>query len=124
MKNDNDRKTFKLKNNKKVNKKEKDSNSSRESLEMEIKSHKNYPKISRKKTAEGEEIKFFFNEALLPVKKKSSKYKVPLISSVKSIPRPNLNLSKGKNDFNFKDILLNYVNSPERHSKRKEEDEE
>ena len=118
MKNDSDRKTFKMKNNRK--KKENNSNSSRESLEIEIRSHKNYPKISKKKTAEGEEIKFFFNDP--PVKKKNSKFEIAPLSSVKTVPRPNFIVSKEKNEFNFRDILLNYVNSPECHTKRKDQE--
>ena len=118
---DSDRKTFKLKKNPKRNKKENDSNSSRESLEMEIKSYKQNKKISQKKTGEGEEIKFFFNEPPQSPEKKYSKFKINPISSSRTFPKPNIKLSKGKNDFNFKDILLNYVNSPERQAKTKKD---
>ena len=54
-----------LKKNPKRNKKENDSNSSRESLEMEIRSYKQNKKISQKKTGEGEEIKFFLGDSSL-----------------------------------------------------------
>ena len=122
MNNDSDRKTFKLKKNPKRNKKENDSNSSRESLEMEIRSYKQNKKISQKKTGEGEEIKFFFNEPPQSPEKKNSKFKINHISSTRTFPKPNFKLSKGKDDFNFKDILLNYVNSPERQTKTKKDE--
>ena len=115
---DSDRKTFKLKNYHKK-KKEKDSNSSRESLEMEIKSFKNNKKISQKKTGEGEEIKFFFNESPITKKKNVSKFKLSPISSNKTNPHPTFNLLNEKNESNFKDILLHYVKSPENQTKKK-----
>ena len=116
--NDSDRKTFKLKNYHKK-KKDKDSNSSRESLEMEIKSFENNKKISQKKTGEGEEIKFFFNEPPITKKKIVSKFKLSPISSNKTNPHPTFNLLNEKNESNFKDILLHYVKSPENQTKKK-----
>jgi hypothetical protein len=115
---DSDRKTFKLKNYHKK-KKEKDSNSSRESLEIEIKSFKNNKKISQKKTGEGEEIKFFFNETPITKKSNVSKFKLSPISSNKTNPHPTFNLLNEKNESNFKDILLHYVKSPENQTKKK-----
>lgn len=122
MKNDTDRKTFKLKNPKK-REKGNESNSSRESLEMEIRSYKNNKKIQRKKTGEGEEIKFFFNEPTVDKKNKLSRFNnnTPTISSNRTNPNPILNINT-KNESNFKDILLHYVNSPENHTKKRIEE--
>ena len=120
MKNDMDRITYKLKKNPKKKKKEKDSNSSRESLEMELKSFKANEEISMKKTADGEEIKFFFNNPITENKK--PKFKISPTSTMKINQKSTLNLLKGQNEPNFKDILLNYVKSPECKTKKKEEE--
>ena len=106
--------TYKLK--KKKKRKENNSNNSKESLEMEINTLKKSKTISKKKAGEGEEIKFFFNEPPI-LKFKTSKFKAPSIQT-KRTQKSNLNLSTEKNEFNFKDFLLNYVNSPERQTKK------
>ena len=98
MINDSDRKTFKLNKNPKRNKKDNDSNSSRESLEMEIRSYKQNKKISQKKTGEGEEIKFFFND--LPMSKR-------LATASNKNKLSYLNSQREKDEFDFKEILLN-----------------
>ena len=105
MKNASDKQTFKLK--KRLKKKDKDSNSSKDSLELEMKSYRQNKK-SQKKTAEGEEIKFFFND--LPIYKKASTL---------SNRRLNLNISKKKGEFDFKEILINYVNQTGRTNDQK-----
>ena len=119
MKNDSDRITYKIKNFGRKKKKENNSNSSRESLEMELESYRKNNKLCRRKTQAGEEIKFFFNE---PSEKKNQKINKSSISSCKTNPISRLNLPKQKNEFNFKDILLHYVNSPKCPTKKKEDD--
>ena len=122
MKNDTDRITYKMKNNKNNSKKDEDSNSSRESIEMEIKSFTKNKKFSRRKTQEGEQIKFFFNDLPPePPEKKNTKYS-SFISSCKTNPPALLNYSKTKNESNFKDILLSYVNSPKRPANKNEKE--
>ena len=117
MKND-DRITYKLKN-KPKKKKENDSNNSRDSLEMEIKSYKANETIKRKKTAAGEEIKFFFNDAITD--NKLSKFSISPKPTIKINPRATYNFSKEQSQLNFKDILLNYVKSPKCKNKKKDD---
>ena len=117
MKND-DRITYKLKN-KPKKKKENDSNNSRDSLEMELKSYKANEKIKRKKTAAGEEIKFFFNDAITD--NKLSKFSISPKPTIKINPRSTFNFSKEQSQLNFKDILLNYVKSPKCKNKKKDD---
>ena len=105
--------TYKLK--KKKKKKENDSNNSKESLEKEISSIKKSKTISHKKIGEGEEIKFFFNES-----PKKSKFNSPPLQTKRT---HDLEINK-KDEFNFKDFLLNYVNSPERQTKKKNDNEQ
>ena len=113
MQNDTDKITYKLKRTPKRNKREKESDSSRESLEMELESFNN-KNMTKKKTADGEEIKFFFN--LPPEKSKKTK---PAICTSKTMPRFSLNLPFNENnELNFKDILVNYINSPELKAKK------
>ena len=114
-----DRITYRLKNSSK-NKKENNSNSSRESLEKEIESFRKNKTLSRTKTQKGEEIKFFFNEHL--TENKNSNCKISRLYSCKTKPIQKFNKSNKKNEFNFKDILLNYVNSPKYPTKKKEDD--
>ena len=107
MKNELDKQAFKIKKSKK-RKKEKDSNSSRDSLELKIQSFKDNNKITEKETNEGEKIKFFFNE--------NSAKKNNTIISTKTIR--NLN----KEDFDFRDLLLNYVNQTGRTNENKSQE--
>ena len=115
MKND-DRITYKLKK-KPKQKKENDSNNSRDSLEMEIKSYKTNEKISRKKTAAGEEIKFFFNDTITD--NKESKFNISPKPSIKINSKSTFNYTKEHCQLNFKEILLNYVKSPKCRNKKK-----
>ena len=113
MKDESDKQTFKLKKNPKKRKKEKDSNSSRDSLELTIESYKNNNKITQKETEEGEKIKFFFNE--LPTNK-NNRFAT---ASNKKFQKLNINLQKEKEEFDFREILLNYVNQTGRTNENK-----
>ena len=113
MKDESDKQTFKLKKNPKKKKKEKDSNSSRDSLELTIESYKNNNKITQKETEEGEKIKFFFNE--LPTNK-NNRFAT---ASNKKFQKLNINLQKEKEEFDFREILLNYVNQTGRTNENK-----
>ena len=62
MKNDTDRITYKMKKNRKNKRMDEDSDSSRESLEIELESYRNNKNMCRRKTQNGEQIKFFFND--------------------------------------------------------------
>ena len=104
MKNDADRITYRMKNNKNNSKKDEDSNSSRESIEMEIRSFTKNKKFSRRKTQEGEQIKFFFNDLPPePPEKKNNNYKIDDYKKRKS----NLKI---KVDNNFE----NYNSNPKK----------
>ena len=111
MKDESDKQTFKLKKNPKKKKKEKDSNSSRDSLELTIESYKNNNKITQKETEEGEKIKFFFNE--LPTNK------INRYATASNRKFQKLNLQKEKEEFDFREILLNYVNQTGRTNENK-----
>ena len=102
MKNKSDKQTFKLKKNPKKRKKEKDSNSSRDSLELTIKTYQENNKINQKDIGNGENIKFLFNE--FPVNKNK-------ISNNKN--------KKEKEEFDFRELLLNYVNQTGRTKEKK-----
>ena len=107
MKKSSDKMTFKIK--RKPQKKEKDSNSSKDSLELEMKSYRQNHK-SQKKIGEGEEIKFFFND--LPMSKR-------LATASNKNKLSNLNSQREKDEFDFKEILLNYVSQSKRTNEKK-----
>ena len=109
MKNKSDKQTFKLKKNPKKRKKDNDSNNSRDSLELTIKSYQENSKINHKDMGTGENIKFLFNE--FPVNKTK-------ISNNK-FPKLNPNGHKGKEEFDFRELLLNYVNQTGRTNEKK-----
>ena len=121
MKNDTDRITYKMKKNRKNKRMDEDSDSSRESLEIELESYRNNKNMCRRKTQNGEQIKFFFNDLPSESPEKKNTKSNP-ISSSKTNPPALLNLSKKKIEFNFKDILLNYVNSPKYPTKNQEKE--
>ena len=109
MKNKSDKQTFKLKKNPKKRKKDNDSNNSRDSLELTIKSYQENSKINHNDMATGENIKFLFNE--FPVNKtKHSNNKFPKLAS---------NGHKEKEEFDFRELLLNYVNQTGRTNEKK-----
>ena len=112
--NNNDSVTYKMKKYKKKNK-DNISNSSRDSIEKEIRSYDSNV-ISKKGTSKGEEIKFFFNQT--PSQTIEQKTKSKSLFSSRTIRK-----SKEK-DCNFKDILINYINSPQARSKKLNEDKE
>ena len=112
MNNEADKQTFKLKKKRKKRNKEKESNSSRDSLELTIKTFQNNNKIIEKETEEGEKIKFFFNE--LP----STKKNINLISDRKQ-QKLNIKSQKEKEEVDFREILLNYVNQTGRTNENK-----
>ena len=113
MRKESDKQTFKRKK-KKKGKKDKESNSSRDSLELTIKSLQESNKMNEKKTGDGEKIKFFFNE--FP----SNKVKRFQTASHKKLQNININIQKEeKEEFDFKEILLNYVNQTGRTTKKK-----
>ena len=114
MKKESDKQTIKKK---KKGKKDKESNSSRDSLELTIKSLQESNKMNENKTGDGEKIKFFFNE--FP----SNKVKRFQTASHKRLQ--NINIHKEKEEFDFKEILLNYVNRTGRttNEKRTEKNE-
>ena len=111
MKDEPDKQTFKFKKKQKKRKKEKDSNSSRDSLELTIESYKNNNKITQKETEEGEKIKFFFNE--LPSNKNNR------FATASNRKFQKLNLQKEKEEFDFREILINYVNQTGRTNENK-----
>ena len=113
--NNNDSVTYKMKKYKKKNKKENTSNSSRDSIEKEIRSYDSNV-ISKKGSSKGEEIKFFFNQT--PSQTIEQKTKSKSLFSSRTIRK-----SKEK-DCNFKDILINYINSPQARSRKLNEDKE
>ena len=115
MKNKSDKETFKLKKNPKRKKKEKDSNSSRDSLELTIKSYQENSKINQENMESGESIKFFFNE--FPINKNKS-------STATSNKRYQNNIKKEKEEFDFKELLLNYVNQTGRANDKKSKHDE
>ena len=108
MKNKSDKETFKLRKNNKKRKKEKDSNSSRDSLELTIKSYQENSKINHKDIGNGENIKFLFNE--FPVNKNKTNKNQKLNSNEKE---------KEKEEFDFSKLLLNYVNQTGRTKEKK-----
>ena len=110
--------TYKVKKNKKKNKKENISNSSRDSIEKEICSYDSNI-ISKKASSKGEEIKFFFN----PPSSKTIDQKSKSLFSCKTI-RKLKDEKEEKNECNFKDILINYMNSPQIKSRKLNEDKE
>ena len=118
MKKESDKQTIKKKKRKKGKKGEKDkeSNSSRDSLELTIKSLQESNKMNENKTGEGEKIKFFFNE--FP----SNKVKRFQTASHKRLQNININIHKEKEEFDFKEILLNYVNQTGRTTNEKRTD--
>lgn len=121
MKNDTDRITYKLKNYNKKAQKDNDSNNSSDSIEMEIQSFNTNKKMIGKKTDTGEEIKFFFNSPITENKKENkNNYSRP---SFKINQASTFNFSKRSKEFNFKDILLNYVQSPKCKIKKKDDDD-
>ena len=108
------------KNVKEKNRKENTSNSSRDSIEKEIRSYESSV-ISKQGTARGEEIKFFFN----PPSSQTLDQKSKSLFSSKTIRKSNEKEPKEeKNECNFKDILINYINSPQIRSRRLNEDKE
>ena len=113
--NNNDSVTYKMKKYKKKKNKENLSNSSRDSIEKEIRSYDSSI-ISKKGSSKGEEIKFFFNQT--PSQTIEQKTKSKSLFSSRTIRK-----SKEK-DCNFKDILINYINSPQARSKKLNEDKE
>ena len=106
MKNKSDKETFKFRKNNKKRKKEKDSNSSRDSLELTIKSYQENSKINHKDIGNGENIKFLFNE--FPVNKNKTNKNQKLNSN-----------EKEKEEFDFSKLLLNYVNQTGRTREKK-----
>ena len=108
MKNKSDKETFKFRKNNKKRKKEKDSNSSRDSLELTIKSYQENSKINHKDMGNGENIKFLFNE--FPVNKNKTNKNQKLNSNEKE---------KEKEEFDFSKLLLNYVNQTGRTKEKK-----
>jgi hypothetical protein len=113
MKNISDKETIKYKKNKKKRKKEKDSNSSKDSLELTIKTYQENNKISQKKMGEGEKIKFFFNEFPINNKTKCA------TASNRKFQKLNINFRKEREEFDFREILLNYVNQTGRTNEKK-----
>ena len=109
MKNKSDKQTFKLKKNPKKRKKDNDSNNSRDSLELTIKSYQENSKINHKDMGNGENIKFLFNE--FPVNKNK-------ISNNKN-QKFTSNGQKEKEEFDFRELLLNYVNQTGRTKEKK-----
>ena len=110
--------TYKMKK-KKNNGKENISNSSRDSLEKEILSYGSNI-ISKTGSSKGEEIKFNFNPPSSQTMDKKSKS----LFSCKTIRKSKENEKDEKNVCNFKDILINYMNSPQIKSKKLNEDKE
>ena len=108
MKNKSDKETFKFRKNNKKRRKEKDSNSSRDSLELTIKSYQENSKINHKDIGNGENIKFLFNE--FPVNKNKTNKNQKLNSNEKE---------KEKEEFDFSKLLLNYVNQTGRTKEKK-----
>ena len=108
MKNKSDKETFKFRKNNKRRRKEKDSNSSRDSLELTIKSYQENSKINHKDIGNGENIKFLFNE--FPVNKNKTNKNQKLNSNEKE---------KEKEEFDFSKLLLNYVNQTGRTKEKK-----
>jgi len=108
MKNKSDKETFKFRKNNKKRRKEKDSNSSRDSLELTIKSYQENSKINHKDIGNGENIKFLFNE--FPVNKNKTNKNQILNSNEKE---------KEKEEFDFSKLLLNYVNQTGRTKEKK-----
>ena len=108
MKNKSDKETFKFRKNNKKRRKEKDSNSSRDSLELTIKSYQENSKINHKDMGNGENIKFLFNE--FPVNKNKTNKNQKLNSNEKE---------KEKEEFDFSKLLLNYVNQTGRTKEKK-----
>lgn len=106
MKNKSDKETFKFRKNNKKRRKEKDSNSSRDSLELTIKSYQENSKINHKDIGNGENIKFLFNE--FPVNKNKTNKNQKLNSN-----------EKEKEEFDFSKLLLNYVNQTGRTREKK-----
>ena len=113
MKDEPDKQVFKFKKDSKKRKEEKESNSSRDSLELTIRSYKNNNKITQKETEEGEKIKFFFNE--LPTNK-NNRFAT---ASNKKFQKANINFQKEREEFDFREILLNYVNQTGRTNENK-----
>ena len=114
MKNDEpDKQVFKLKKNPKRKKNEKDSNSSKDSLELTIQSLQDNNKMPDKETGEGEKVKFFFNE--LP-KNNANRFAT---TSNRKYQKLNINLQKEKEELDFREILLNYVNQTGRTNENK-----
>ena len=114
--------TYKMKKKKKNNRKDNISNSSRDSLEKEILSYGSNI-ISKAGSSKGEEIKFNFN---LPFSQATDKKSKSLFSS-NTIRKSKLNENEEKDEknvCNFKDILINYMNSPQVKSKKLNEDKE
>ena len=109
MKEEPDKQVFKIK----KRKKEKESNSSRDSLELTMQSFKNNNNITQKDTQEGENIKFFFNE--FP-NNKNNRFAT---ASNRKYQKLNLNFQKEKEEFDFREILLNYVNQTGRTNENK-----
>ena len=99
-----DKQTFKFKKKPKKRNKDKESNSSRESLELTIQSYKNNNQISQKVTEKGENIKFFFNDIST---NKNNRFAT---ASNRKSSKININQQKEKEEFDFREILLNYVN--------------
>ena len=99
-----DKQTFKFKKKPKKRDKDKESNSSRDSLELTIQSYKNNNQISQKVTEKGENIKFFFNDIST---NKNNRFAT---ASNRKSPKININQQKEKEEFDFREILLNYVN--------------
>ena len=99
-----DKQTFKLKKNPRKRNKDKESNSSRDSLELTIQSYKNNNQISQKVTEKGENIKFFFNDIST---NKNNRFAT---ASNRKSPKININQQKEKEEYDFREILLNYVN--------------
>ena len=108
MKNKSDKETFKFRKNNKKRRKEKDSNSSRDSLELTIKSYQENSKINHKDIGNGENIKFLFN--VFPVNKNKTNKNQKLNSNEKE---------KEKEEFDFSKLLLNYVNQTGRTKEKK-----
>ena len=99
-----DKQTFKFKKKPKKRNKDKESNSSRDSLELTIQSYKNNNQISQKVTEKGENIKFFFNDIST---NKNNRFAT---ASNRKSSKININQQKEKEEFDFREILLNYVN--------------
>ena len=95
-----DKQTFKLKKNPRKRNKDKESNSSRDSLELTIQSYKDSNQISQKVTEKGEKIKFFFNDISTTKNSRfatASNRKSPKINSISSLPNDEWTLKKSSN---------------------------